>query len=194
MAELSEVERIYTDGFDAHLRVPLENLLRDQAHVLVGESPIGLAVLRQLGPTGWVFLRYFVAGSRGQGVGAQLWSHVTRAMAEAGYSRMVYDVEDPGEHLVEGTEVVIRKRRIGFYERLGAQLLPVSGYLPPHGDDTHPMLLMAADLDQAQTPPLDDEDLRRVVEAVYEHRYGLPANDPVVQHTLSESGLSPIRT
>jgi hypothetical protein len=40
------------------------------------------------------------------------------------------------------------------------------------------------------TARLPEPDLRSMVLAVYEHRYGLPAGDPVVQHTLRASGLT----
>jgi hypothetical protein len=116
-----------------------------------------------------------------------LWKLLTRAMADAGHTRIVFDVEDPTE-TSDPAEALIRRRRIGFYERLGAQLLPVNGYMPPHGDDTHPMLLMAADLDVRATRILGD-DLRDVLIAGYRYRYGLAPGDPVVRNTLRQSGL-----
>ncbi|TWP50935.1 GNAT family N-acetyltransferase [Lentzea tibetensis] len=184
-ATLREVRDIYEDGFGARLRAPFADLLADEALVLMDSHPQGLAVLRPLGPTGWVFLRYFVAASRGNGAGTRLWHAITAHLA-ARYSRIVYDVEDPAEHDTAPAEVVIRERRIAFYERLGAQLLPVRDYLPPHGDDTHPMLLMAANLGAATDPAgMDPIDVPDLVRGVYLHRYGLPAHDPVVQRTLS---------
>jgi len=189
--DLELVRGIYEDGFPPHLRAPFDSLLVDRAFVLVDDTPIGFAVLRPLASTGWVFLRYFVAASRGRGVGSQLWKHLTAAMGEAGFTRMVHDVEDPAESGADAAEVVVRNRRISFYERNGALLLPVESYLPPHGDDEEPhsLRLMAADLNRSSTPPLTNDDLRAVVEAVYEHRYGLTPTDPVVRRTLAASGL-----
>ncbi len=190
-ADLELVQEIYEDGFPPHLRASFTSLLQDHAFVLVDEAPVGLAVVRPLATTGWVFLRYFVAGSRGRGVGSQLWSHLTRAMGEAGYTRMVHDVEDPDEPDIEPDEVVVRNRRIVFYERNGALLLPVESYLPPHGDAApHTLRLMAADLNRHGTRPIVGEDLRSLVEAVYLHRYGLAVKDPVVRRTLASSGLA----
>lgn len=190
-AELERVREIYEDGFPPHLRAPFADLLTDRAFALVAEEPIGFAVLRPLATTKWVFLRFFVAGSRGHGVGSLLWEHLTRAMAEAGFTRMVHDVEDPAEPHVDPAEVAVRNRRIAFYERNGARLLPVESYLPPHGDEEpHSLRLMAVDLDRSPTPPIVGADLRAVVEAVYEHRYGLTATDPVVRRTLVSSGLA----
>lgn len=190
-AELTRVRQIYEDGFPPHLRAPFADLLADRAFALVDEEPIGFAVLRPLATTGWVFLRFFVAASRGRGVGSLLWTHLTQEMAETGYTRIVHDVEDPSEPGVDPSEVAIRYRRITFYERNGAQLLPVNSYLPPHGDEEpHSLRLMAMDLNRSPTPPITGNDLRAVVEAVYEHRYGLRPTDPVVHRTLVSSGLA----
>ena len=82
-ARLDRVRAIYEDGFAEHLRSPLADLLADRALVLTDGEPRGLAVLRGLGDTGWVFLRYFVVGDRGRGIGGQLWTHVRSAMTDA---------------------------------------------------------------------------------------------------------------
>ncbi|MFD4636076.1 hypothetical protein ACFWN2_02105 [Lentzea sp. NPDC058436] len=186
-AQLGRVREIYEDGFDPRLRAPFENLLTDRALVLVDDAPRGLAVLRDLGDTGWVFLRYFVVGERGRGLGERLWTSLRAALT--GRTRIVFDVEDPAEHGITAEEELVRRRRITFYVRLGAVLLPANGYLPPHGNDAHPMLLMAADLDRPRTPPIAGEDLRQVTSAVYRHRYGLDHTHPVVARTLRLSGL-----
>ncbi|GLY51214.1 GNAT family N-acetyltransferase [Lentzea sp. NBRC 102530] len=187
-AELAAVEQIYHDGFAPHLRASFDDLLADTALVLVDGKPLGLAVLRVLGDTGWVYLRYFTVGEKGKGLGEHLWTHLRTAMTDAGHTRIVYDVEDPAQHGIDQTEERIRRRRIEFYRRLGAVLLPVNGYLPPQGSAGYPMLLMAADYVE-QTPAAAD-DLERIVVAVYEHRYGVAPSDPVVARTLRLSGVS----
>ncbi|SMC58301.1 GNAT family N-acetyltransferase [Kibdelosporangium aridum] len=189
LPDLAQVRKIYEDGFSARLRTPFEDLLTDRALVLTDGSPRGLAVLRELGPTDWVFLRYFVVGDRGRGLGAILWSEVRREMADAGFTRIVYDVEDPAEEGIEEAEETVRSRRIAFYTRLGAVLLPINGYHQPNEDEPHPMLLMAADLTQAQTAPITGDDLRDTMLAVYRYRYGLTDADPLVESTLRTSGL-----
>jgi GNAT superfamily N-acetyltransferase len=185
---LAALETLYEDRFPGELRAPFEDLLRDQVVVLLDSDgqPGGFAVTRALGPTGWVFLRYFAVGARGKGVGSRLWVALCRRWADAGYSRVLLDVEDPDEPGEDADEVSIRRRRIGFYERLGVQLLPVTEYFPPHDDVPHRLRLMAA----GTTGPLADADLTTMVLAVYEHRYGLPPTDPAVQHTLRSSGLT----
>jgi len=186
--QLGQVQAIYEDAFEASLRSPLDNLLRDQVYVLTdGRTPRGFAVLRVLGPTGWVYLRYLAAGPRGQGLGSTLWTHLIEAMTEAGHSRIIWDVEDPDEPGTDPPEQQIRTRRIGFYTRLGGQLLPVDGYQMPMETDNHPMRLMASDL--SVVPALVGDELRAVVTGVYRYRYGLDEGHPLVQETLRVSGL-----
>jgi hypothetical protein len=175
-ADLVRVQEIYEDGFAPRLRAPFADLLADRAYVLVDSSPLGLAVVRELGDTRWMFLRYFVVGSRGGGLGGRMWALLRSALGAA----VVFDVEDPDEHGISAEEEVVRRRRITFYTRLGAQLLPVRGYSPPHGDSSDPMLLMATDL----------TDVRGTVQAVYQHRYGLDEDHPIVERTLRLSGLA----
>ena len=187
-AELADVQQIYFDGFEPHLRAPFDDLLADTALVLMDDKSLGLAVLRVLGDTGWVYLRYFTVGEKGRGLGAHHWTHLRVAMTSAGHTRIIYDVEDPAQHGIDPAEERIRHRRIAFYRRLGAVLLPVNGYLPPQGSAGYPMLLMAADY-VAQSPAAAD-DLARITVAVYEHRYGIAPTDPVVERTLRLSGVS----
>lgn len=187
-AEIDQVRQIYFDGFAEHLRAPLDNLLADVALVLMDDRPLGFAVLRVLGDTGWVYLRYFAVREKGRGLGAQLWTHLKAAMTDAGYTRIIYDVEDPAQPGIDADEELIRHRRIAFYRRLGAEVLAVNGYLPPQGSAGYPMLLMAADYVELDTPAT--ADLERITLAVYEHRYGMPATDPVVARTLRLSGVA----
>jgi GNAT superfamily N-acetyltransferase len=186
-AELGQVRQIYFDGFAPHLRASFEDLLADTAFVLVDGKPAGLAVLRPLADTGWVYLRYFTVGEKGRGLGRQLWNHLRNAMTAAGSTRIVFDVEDPAQPGIGPAEELVRRRRIAFYERLGAEVLAINGYLPPQGSAGYPMLLMAADYVVADPPAT--EDLERITLAVYEHRYGMPATDPVVERTLRLSGV-----
>jgi hypothetical protein len=173
---LDRVREIYENGFDPQLRAPFADLLADRAYVLLDPEPRGLAVVRELGDTGWVFLRYFVVGTRGGGLGSQMWALLREAV---GGARIIFDVEDPADHGIDAAEETIRRRRIAFYNRLGAELLPVNGYRPPHGGEPHPLLLMATD---------GTDDARAVTEAVYQHRYGLATDHPIVRHTLRLSG------
>lgn len=185
MTHLDQVRRIYEDGFAEHLRAPFEDLFsteHGQRALVFGEDrPTGLAVLRPLADTGWMFLRYFVVDTaqRGRGLGSQLWKTVTSTLSAEGSTMLVFDVEDPDEADCSPQEKEIRLRRIAFYERNGAILLPINGYLTPHGDDWGPMKLMAAPLDGFR-----DWTARDVVLAVYRHRWGLAVDHPTVLNAL----------
>src|SRR6202012_4899255 len=142
-------------------------------------QPHGFAMLRPLGPTGWMFLRYFVAGQRGQGLGRGMWDQLMAWLRDHGYPLLVWDGEGPGEPGPRPDEVTIRQRRIRFYERHGGRLLPVRGYGNPHGDDWTPMRLMAAPTPGGTERP----GPRAVLSAVYHYRGRLNPADPRVTAT-----------
>ena len=147
---VSEVRRIYEDGFAPHLRADFASLTTGREDdesalaLMQGSEPRGFVMVRPLGGTGWMFLRYLVAGQRGQGLGGIMWDQLMAWLRTAGYPLLVWDVEDPDEPGCDPAEVQIRNRRIRFYERHEGHLLPVRGYGNPHGDDWTPMRLMAA--------------------------------------------------
>lgn len=191
--KLAVAQRIYEAGFPEHERVPFTALFVDRVLVLVdtedADRPCGVAVLRDLADTGWTFLRYYCVGDRGRGLGSLMWGLLKQA--HAGQTRIILDVEDPDEPGTGAEDKALRERRIVFYERLGVRLLPVHDYFPPHDGVPFDLRLMAADLGtpDGRTPPLAPADLRALVLAVFELRYGLPAEHPAVQQTLAASGL-----
>jgi hypothetical protein len=187
-ADLDRVRGIYEDAFPDELQVPFADLFVDRLLVHVDEDgPAGFALVRDLGTTGWTFLRYYAVGRRGRGTGSRMWGELTALLADEGRTRLVWDVEDPDEagladHLVEE-----HRRRIVFYERLGGRLRPVRNYLPPHDDGHAPrLLLMDAPLG---SPHEAEPPLRVLVETVYLRRYGVPASDPAVRRTLLASNI-----
>jgi GNAT superfamily N-acetyltransferase len=157
-------------------------------------QPCGFAMLRPLGDTGWVFLRYFVVDhrQRGQGLGGLLWEHLTARLRADGFTLLVFDVDDPAELGHEPDEISIRSRRIGFYQRHGARLLPAIGYRTPHvtshGTDPEwtPMLLMTARLVDSRPHPADGW-ARAVVDAVYRYRWQLAPGHPQLTSVLINS-------
>ncbi|MDN4162005.1 GNAT family N-acetyltransferase [Nocardioides abyssi] len=185
-ADLAAVRAIYEGAFPDDLQAPFEDLLADRLLTYVDEDgPAGLALVRDLGPTSWTFLRYYAVGRRGRGTGSAMWAHLTALLAGEGRTRLVWDVEDPDEPGLSPALVEEHQRRIVFYERLGGRLLPVRDYEPPHDDGHAPRLLLM------DTPlgPGDEAPLRDVVEGVFRWRYGRAADDAVVRRTLEASGL-----
>jgi GNAT superfamily N-acetyltransferase len=196
-AAVADVRRIYEEGFPPHQRADFADLTdRRQdgefALALVATGrPCGFAMLRPLGGTGWVFLRYFVVDSRqrGRGLGGLLWDQLTARLRADGFTLLVFDVDDPAEPGCEPDEVRVRSRRIGFYQRHGARLLPVTGYRTPHvaphaaEPDWTPMLLMAGSLGDSPA----DLPVRAVVDAVYRYRWQTEPGHPRLAGLLIDS-------
>jgi GNAT superfamily N-acetyltransferase len=192
-AAVDDIRRIYESGFAPHLRAGFDSITSHREPgelgfaLLQDGQPRGFAMLRPLGATGWIFLRYFVVeeGQRGRGLGGILWRHVTARLRDLGYTLLVFDVEDPDEPDCGEDEVRIRNRRIGFYLRQGAHLLPVSGYRTPHGSAEDPgwtpMRLMSAPLTAGQ--PVSVVPAGEIVSAVYRYRWLLAPDHPQVRRT-----------
>jgi GNAT superfamily N-acetyltransferase len=185
----SAVRQIYTEGFPHQLRAPFHQLTEqrqpgERALALVRSGqPAGFAVLRPLGDTSWTYLRYFVVDLwlRGQGVGGVLWDQLSEMLRDGGCTLVVFDVEDPAEPGCPPAETHVRSRRIGFYQRHGARMLPIKGYCAPHPAEDDPgwapLLLMAAATQASQQAP-GDELATAIVSAVYRHRWQLEPDDP----------------
>jgi GNAT superfamily N-acetyltransferase len=191
-AIVDAARHIYEAGFPAAVRAPFADLLggRDDERTQVlldsaGDAS-GLVLVRDLSDTGWTFLRYFVvtAERRGQGVGGRLWSVLCADLAARGRTRLLFDVEDPGDPTADPHEAEERRRRVVFYRRRGADLVDVASYAPPHhgepGTAPMPLRLMAAGLDAAggsSRLELDARAADQLAGAVLQHRYGVPASN-----------------
>jgi hypothetical protein len=191
--QLARVQAICEEAFHPALRVPFQELTTpgraDQTFVALESGvPAGVAALRLLGSVQWSFLRYFaITGERrSQGLGRRFWRLLPPLLQAQGWpTRVVLEVEDPGEAAGAQAERVIRQRRTAFWTACGARLLPVPGYVLPDytgSGVTEPMLLMAA------SPPADRGQLRQLVLAIYTDRYGLPPTDPLVRQALASIG------
>ena len=94
-ARVSEIRRIYEDGFAPHLRADFASLTTGREDdesalaLMQGSEPRGFVMVRPLGGTGWMFLRYLVAGQRGQGLGGIMWDQLMAWLREAGYPLLV---------------------------------------------------------------------------------------------------------
>jgi GNAT superfamily N-acetyltransferase len=185
-ADLDQVRRIYAGGFPPQLRASFASVTAQRAAgedalaLLCDGQPAGFALLRTLGETGWSYLRYFVVDQqrRGQGLGGTMWDELTARLRAAGQTLLVFDVEDPAEPGCDPAERRLRERRIAFYQRHGASLLPVSGYRTPPaaGTEWAALLLLAAPLSPGAADP--GRQARAIVAAVYQHRWGLQPGHP----------------
>ncbi len=181
------VQALYEEAFPPRQREPFADIVaasRDGAGIALvpvdGEQPVGLAFLSSLGAAGPLFLEYFAiaADRRGAGVGQALWHAVADALAVRGEpAAVVLEVEDPAEAQIAAEEVAQRERRVRFWQRVGARMLPVSGYIVPTLDEdgTEPLLLM-----WIAPPGAADPDLHDLVVALYEHGYRLDPDHPLV--------------
>ncbi len=187
-AAMTVLRRIYEEGFPPHQRADFAAVTAARHEdelalaLVVGGQPCGFAMLRPLDGTGWIFLRYFVIdhAQRGQGLGELLWEQLTAWLRNAGFTLLVFDVEDPDEPACGPAQAGLRFRRLRFYQRHGASLLPVTGYRAPHvapeSSGWSPMLLMTAPLSGRPAAP-DPSQVRAIVEAVYRFRWQLEPED-----------------
>ena len=184
--QLARVRAIYDEAFPPELSADFDSLLADRLVVRLADdgTPEGLAVLRPLGGTGWVFLRYYAVGVRGGGVGTTMLGELADLLGSEGSSLLVWDVEDPDEPGLSEAHVVEHRRRIAFYERAGGVLLPVTDYAPPHGEDLGDhvphLRLMCLPLAGTAVPPTRD-----VLLAAMTLRYDLDPQHPAVLRAVA---------
>ncbi len=193
----NQVADIYVQAFPPELRVPLAELATPGPaalmHVAVdGHEAVGFAATMLLGQTGWVFLRYYgiSATRRRHGIGLRFWPLLLTALASAGWpAQVVFEVEDPRQSAANPTEKGVREARIAFWQRCGARLLPVDGYVMPDLAGLaapEPMRLMA--YEAASGGQLLPDQVGNLVAALYSCRYGLDGDDPMVVAALGSIG------
>jgi hypothetical protein len=195
--QLDQVRQIYLEAFPPELRVPFAELAVVTPTDLMlaavdGTEPVGFAANMLLGDSGWTFLRYYaVAGRRRRtGTGMRFWTLVRPALTAAGWpGRLVFEVEDPAQPGCEPAEQEVRRGRIAFWQRCGARLLDVTGYVMPDltgFSAPEPMRLMACD--DAGPGALSLAEVAGLVTSLYTSRYGLRPGDPLVAGALASIG------
>jgi GNAT superfamily N-acetyltransferase len=196
--QLQQVCNIYEDAFPPALRVEFGDLADPAAGgglawALLDEADVlGFCACLLLGETAITFLRYFaVAGRlRSRGLGRAMWTLLLRQIGALASEYMVFEVEDPSAAEPQSMERRTRERRIAFYQRCGATVLPVTSYRQPNLVDAaaepEKMLLMSADigLGTGRLEGPHKKHLREVVVVLYEHRYGLGIGHPLVQAAI----------
>jgi GNAT superfamily N-acetyltransferase len=194
------VRSIFEEAFPIWEREPFDDLVGRVAAgaatpvVMVDSGqPVALAVTSRLDFVEWSYLEYFAVASdhRGHGVGGHLWRAMVQDLAVRNrLSRVVLEVEDPAGVPEGSPQARQRERRIRFYERQGARLLPARNYVVPRLDGvagSQPMLLLwAAVADDAEPP--GPAELVSLLPAVYAAGYGLRADHPFVLAAVRGSG------
>ena len=152
--------------------------------LLEDHEPLGLSFASVLAEAPALYLQFLAVRRdlRGGGLGRVLWDRAVLARAaDTGAPGIVLEVEDPD---VAAADAERRQalRRIVFYERLGASLLPVTGYRVPRADGPGELALRLMWAPAPGGPP-GPPALRRLVMALYGEGYGLPAGHPLVVAT-----------
>ena len=146
-----------------------------------GGTTIGLATTHLLKQPAAVFLVYLAvdAHHRGRGLGRQLLEHAwSESLARSRDALgMIWEVDAAPPPGAEPTPEY--RRRIGFYERCGAALLPAPYLQPPvDGSTILPLQLMFRPAHGASPP--DAETVRAMIRAMYAEKYhamnGIPAD------------------
>jgi hypothetical protein len=154
---------------------------------------IGLATTHLLRQPAAVFLVYLAvdARHRGRGLGRQLLEHAwSESLARSRDALgMIWEVDaapPPGAEPTEGY-----RRRLAFYERCGAALLPAPYLQPPvDGRTILPMQLMFRPA--ADGSPPNAETVRAMIHAMYVEKYhamnGIPAEQLAALEARCRSG------
>jgi len=190
------ISEILVESFPADERDEPEDVIANivsgrRQGVVVRDSTavVGFASLLALAGTDAVLLEYLAVGAldRSRGVGGQLLDRVVRDLeaAEPRRAGLLLEVEPPASAL--GDERVIRERRIRFYERHGAMVVPgTASYRVPrtHGAGTLPYVLMWRPFRGGAA--LTGVRLRDAVAAVLEQCYGLGPDEQLVRDVLRD--------
>ena len=212
---IRQVQWIYEQSFPVEERDPFENMLqairrREQAgpqeceycHFQVAveaEQAAGAAYFNYYPKTRMGFIAYLAVhpARRNGGLGARLYRHLVGCVAEEARAcggpaiGVVFEVEPP-ELGKDPAEQALRRRRIGFYQRNGALLVPNLALIAPplgHGLPEVPYEIMLHPLEGSHLP-LGRREVEAVVETVLGFSYGLPPDSPYYRRTLESIQIS----
>jgi GNAT superfamily N-acetyltransferase len=170
---------IYSKSFPAQEREPAEVIIRGidlrlalAARVRRDGRTVGIASAHFLTQPEVLFLVYLAIDpdERGRGLGAKLFEYAWNSAEEHRRQRggrlrgIVWEVDPPG------AEAAGSDRRIHFFQRMGAALLPRRYVQPPVNGVIVPMLLMFRPAANAPMP--DDSGIGTIIKAMYSEKYG----------------------
>lgn len=177
--------RILEESFPAHEREKrpvIEKAITQQNARAVsawrGKDIVGIAMVQLLHCPPGIFLHYLAVATqeRDNHIGGALfefaWETGRNALTEAKSNPLgfLWELEIPALAASE-EEQIIRKKRIEFYERHGAKILPCPYILPPlHREDTPtPMHLMFRPAFTGNMPT--QEEILKIIKGLYKEKY-----------------------
>ena len=192
-AQANRAREIYEASFPKSQRVPFDALLASDGDAnrvqLVGlQEGAVLVVLTMswLESTDWWFLEYLAVApeTRSQGIGTRAWNEAIKRAGGSDAARIVFEVDPPEEADIGSSERAIRQRRVDFYRRLGAELLPLGEFHAPAttGDGLQRFALMARTTAKEVMPA--GPALGQLAASVLTDGYGLNPGDPLVRRAL----------
>jgi GNAT superfamily N-acetyltransferase len=182
---LAELREIYFEAFPPEERLPFEELSApsggyDVTVLFDGTTVHGFAAHCPLSSFPALYLGYLAVSRarRSEGLGETLWRHLVGDVTHrSGMRGLVLEVEDP--ELAGAPNAEQRRRRIAFYRRVGAVMLPTAEYCMPgmDGADDVPMRLMWAPVRGTAAPA--ENQLPPLVLSLYDEVYKLSAGHPL---------------
>ena len=181
-AQLKQIQAIYEDSFPPSEREPFADIAASIASrflmLLVAHEDneragiMSFVLVTTLPDVNLAYLPYFAThrNSRNQGVGARLFTFMVDYLARVGeWGALIWEVEppnpdDPGD---------LKNRRIGFYERMGAQVITsATSYCMPNFETGGivPLRLMWLPLGDCQGTPVKSTVIAWI-RAIYAHDY-----------------------
>jgi len=191
---LGQFETIYLESFPPAERAPFQDLIKEiesrKYRLLTlreGGTLRGFALSTSLSGLDVQLLAYLAVERRyrDRGFGGRLLQALIDSLTLQGnVAGILIEVDPKGAE--DGHDLGMAARRIGFYERLGAQVVDgAAGYRAPNlaGEGSLAMQLMWLPIKNPKQE-LEGEKLRRCVAALLVEGYGLQETDPLVQDVL----------
>lgn len=147
-----------------------------------GDDLVGLAITLDMEAAPIRYLEYLAVAPelRGGGGGGQLFDALVEDARRGGWLGVAFEVDRPEDAF--GAERTIRRRRIAFYERHGAVVVPCAPRFRAPASVAKGML--AYTLMWLGDGPLAGELLARCVRGILVEGYGLAADDPLVGESI----------
>ena len=185
--EFQQSLQIYSSSFPPVETKPIDrikNMLRDDEnyhlYVAINKNKVlGFSLLYVFKNLGIALLDYMAVAPeyQGKGIGSIIFWHNIHEL-ESKISRPIgLFLEVQREDGVDAIEAIRRKRRLGFYTKLGVRLLEGVNYLipPQHGSEPEKTYLMILPLKKVSF--FTKEKVVKYIKAIYDSVYGYFEND-----------------